>query len=195
VAINLDGAEERIDCYVKSVTGAIATLGRFGGIPPELRAALSPGLLGYLTFSYDGDTVALRGVATADCAPEPDFGFVGLDGIKMPERRSDARVAFATVARVCTIDDDGIEILQPVETVTLDLSLGGALVERRQRMGIGPLVRVELYFGADPMPVSCLGKVARLTITHMGVKFTEMQEADRVRLASVIREHERKSAA
>src|SRR5438477_528652 len=96
VAINLDGAEDRIDCYVKSVTGAVATLSSFGGLPPELRRALSPGLLGYMSFSYDGEPVALRGVATVDCATEPDFGFVGLDGIKMPERRSDVRVKFAT---------------------------------------------------------------------------------------------------
>jgi PilZ domain len=195
VAINLDGAEDRIDCYVKSVTGAVATLGRFGGLPLELRRALSPGLLGYLTFSFDGEPVALRGVATVDCAPEPDFAFVGLDGIKMPERRSDVRVNLATVARVCTIADDGHAIAEPIETVTLDLSLGGVLIERRQRMGIGPLVRVDLYFGADPTPVSCSGKVARLTITHMGVKFIEMQEADRVRLAGILSQHAKKTAA
>ena len=200
VAINLDGAQDQLDCYVKSVNGAVATLGRFGGLPPQLRAALSPGLLGYLSFSFDGERVALRGVATVDCATEPDFAFVGLDGIKMPERRNVhrlwiARVDHATRAAVCTIGDDGLGITEPLETVTVDLSLGGVLVERRQRMGIGPLIRIDLFFGVDPNPVRCTGKVARLTVTHMGIRFVEMQESDRIRLAAILRRQERKTTA
>jgi hypothetical protein len=195
VAIHLDGAQDQIDCYVKSVNGAVAVLGRFGGLPPQLRRALSPGLLGYLSFSLDGEPVALRGVTTVDCATEPDFAFVGLDGIKMPERRSDVRVDLATRATVCTVGDDGLGITEPRETVTVDLSLGGVLVERRQRMGIGPLVRIDLFFGVDPNPVRCTGKVARLTVTHMGVRFVEMQDSDRIRLAAILRRQERKTAA
>jgi hypothetical protein len=195
VAVHLDGAQDPIDCYVKSVNGAIATLARFGGLPQELRGALSPGLLGYLSFSYDGEPVAMRGVLTVDCATEPDFAFVGLDGIKMPERRSDARTALATRATVRTIGDDGLAIAEPRETVTVDLSLGGVLVERRQRMGIGPLVRVDLFFDPDPNAIRCIGKVARLTVTHMGVKFVEMHEVDRARLAEILRRQEQRTAA
>jgi hypothetical protein len=190
VSINLDGAAEPIDCYVKSVNGAIATLARPAGLPPELRLAMTPGLLGYLTFSDTGQAVALRGVATVDCAPYPDFAFVGLDGIKMPERRSDRRFPIATSARVCTIDDEGFPVAEPVATVTADFSLGGILVERRPRMGIGPIVQVEIDFDSLPMPVRCSAVVARLTSTHMGVRFTEMTEVDRVGLTSVLRELE-----
>jgi hypothetical protein len=195
VSINLDGANERIDCYVKSVNGAIATLGRPAGLPPSLRQAMTPGLLGYLTFSSNGQAVALRGVATVDCAAYPDFAFVGLDGIKMPERRSDVRFPLATSARLCTVDDEGFAIGQPIETVTADLSLGGVLIERRQRMGIGPVVQIEMDFDSLPMPLRCMAVVARLTVTHMGVRFTEMTEVDRVRLTSILDGLERRAAA
>lgn len=192
VTINLDSVDGQIDCFVRSVTGAVATLGRFGGLEPRLRLAMSPGLLGYLTFTYDGQAVALRGVATVDCAPPPDLAFVALDGIKLPERRSDVRIPLATTARVCTVDDYGNAAGEPVDTITSDLSLGGMLVERRQRMGIGPLVAATILFGPGQPAVQCEAKVARLTTTHMGLKFSEMSEADRVRLSGVLSEHERR---
>jgi hypothetical protein len=194
VAIHLDGVDGQIDAYVRSVAGAIATLGRIGGLPAVVRAQLSPGLLGYLTFSDNGEPVALRGVATVDCAVEPDFAFVGLDGMKLPERRSDVRVALMTRARVCSIDDEGLPIGEPVETFTADMSLGGVLVERRQKMGIGPLMQVELFFGPSPAPALCTAKVARLTITHMGLRFIEMQESARVRIADAIEEQQHRAA-
>lgn len=190
MTINLDRTDEQINCYVRSVSGAIATLARSHALSPQLREQLSPGLLGYLTFSQDGEPVAIRGVATVDCADPPDFAFVALDGITLPERRTEVRVALASAAALCTVDDYWTPIGEPVETMTADLSLGGVLIERRPRMGIGPLVCVDLRLCTGSAPIRCNGKVARLTGTHMGVRFNHMSESDRARLAQVLAEHQ-----
>jgi len=194
VTINLDGDEPRIECFVRSVAAPVATLGHFGRISPDLRRRLSPGLLGYLTFSHDGMPVALRGVATVDCVGEPDLGFVALDGVKLPERRMAPRVELATTAHVFTLEPDGASASKAIETVTADISLGGALLERRSRIGLAAKLRVELYFGVFPMPVRCEAEVVRQTITHVGVRFIEMPDADRVRLKGILEDQLRRRA-
>jgi len=194
VTITLDGSEDQIECFVRSVTAPVATLGQFGGIPSQLRRRLSPGVLGYMTFSHDGVPVALRGVATVDCVSEPDLGFVALDGVKLPERRTAPRVELATPARVFIVGPGGTTSQEAIETATADLSLGGVLLERRPGIGITARLRVELYFGLFPTPVRCEAEVVRQTNTHLGLRFTEMPEADRVRLAEILAYQQRRCA-
>jgi hypothetical protein len=191
VTINLDAAEDKIDCFVRSVAGPIATLGHLGEIPPHVRERLSPGLLGYLTFSHEGVLSALRGVATVDCATEPDLAFVALDGIKLPERRNAARVELAITAHVFRVFEDGMRSPNRVESVTADLSLGGTLIERRPGLVMGMQLQVELYFEAFPDPLCCDAVVTRQTSSKLGLRFTEMQETDRVRLAEILAHHRR----
>jgi hypothetical protein len=185
VTVNLDEGGGRIDCYVRSVDGPVATLGHLAGIVPLLRRRLSPGSLGYLTFSHNGTQIAVRGVATVDCVREPDLAFVGLDGNMLPERRTDQRVELVTTARVHVVDADGTAMPDPIETLTADLSLGGALIERRPGLVAGSRLHLDLCFGAFPA-VHCEAVLARHTSAYVAVKFIEMQEADRLRLAGVL---------
>jgi hypothetical protein len=74
---------------------------------------------------------------------------------------------------------------RPVETVTVDLSLGGALFEYRPGIGDGPW-QIELHLPGEAEPVRCLAVLVRRAGGHLGVAFGEVTDADLLRLDAVI---------
>jgi PilZ domain len=80
-----------------------------------------------------------------------------------------------------------------VETLTADLSLGGALLERRQALGDGREWLIEL-FPSGPSPIRCHAVLARETPTQLGVAFLDMSDSDRIRLAGILADHQRPEA-
>ena len=72
-----------------------------------------------------------------------------------------------------------------IETVTIDLSLGGALLENRPGIGDGPW-QMELSLPGEADPVRCLAVRVRLAGGHVGVAFGEVGDADLLRLDAAI---------
>ncbi len=192
VTITLDGSDRRFDCYVRFVEGPLAVLGQLGGVVPELSEQLSPGALGYLTSSEGGTPVALRGVATT--APEGSGGlaFVMIDAYTVPERRGAPRIPLATRVRARPIGAAGGAHDAQIETHTVDLSLGGALIEGREGLEVGAQLALELHFEGFPAPVQCEGQVVRRARTQLGIRYTKIGERDRARLAVILVDHQRK---
>jgi PilZ domain len=194
VTINLDDAPTQIDCYVRSVDGAVAGLGHLGELDADARDLMTPGALGYMTFAYRGVPVAVRGVATVDCGDGFDLAFLGIDRAELSERRRDIRVELVTKASVCLLNSDGSPQSVPIETTTADISMGGVLIELLTHFELGSRIRVDLHFGVFPTPIRCYATLVRQTMTRAGLQFTEMQESDRVRLAGVIAEQQRRTS-
>ena len=115
---------------------------------------LTPGALGFVAFEHERMPVALRGVVRA--IPEGSaIEFVVIDGIQLPERRAAERTAFVTRVRATQLGGDSSEPAVAVDTATADLSLGGALLERRVGFGHGPEWQIELSLTDELTPISC----------------------------------------
>jgi hypothetical protein len=185
VHIHLDSEEQAVSCRVATVQGGVATLTRIGELPQELRDKLTPGALGYLLFDHRGAMTALKGIAAISPGEPADLAFVVIDGVQLPERRTAERVELSALARVSAPggDDGGAA----VETTAANVSVGGVLLERHAGLGEGPRYRLELIVGDDDAPIRCDATVARQTPTHIALKFTDIQDADRIRLAGMIR--------
>lgn len=183
VDIHLDSEEHAVGCRVASVQGGVATLTSIGELPSELLDKLTPGALGYLLFVHRGAMTALKGIATISPAEPSDLAFVVIDGVQLPERRTAERVQLSARARVSAPDGNAAAI----ETTAANVSAGGVLLERHAGLCEGPRYRLELTVGDDATPILCDATVARKTPTHIALKFTDIQDADRIRLAGMIR--------
>ena len=184
VEIHLETDDPAITCRVGSVTGAVATLARenAGGEP------LPPAATGHLVFEYHGSLVALRGIA-ASLSDEPTIEFVVIDNVVLPERRAAERIPLIATVRLSPTESPGDETAF-INSVTADISITGALVERRP--GLGPeRLAMELRFNHDPAPISCHAQPVRETASHVGMKFVDMPEPDRARLAGIIFRYQR----
>jgi methyl-accepting chemotaxis protein len=107
--------------------------------------------------------------------------------VEISERRANTRVALSAPVRALLLAADGSP--RPVETATIDLSLGGALLERRPGIGEGPW-QIELFLPGEPDPVRCLAVLVRLAGGHLGVAFGEVGDADLLRLDGAIARHQ-----
>jgi hypothetical protein len=194
VTIELDaefeGELETLVCRVGSVHGPVATLAPSSEIAGRVKERLTPGSLGFMVFRHNGAPVGLRGVVREAPTDEQTVEFVVIDGIQVTERRNAERVAMITPVRA--ISDGGDEV---VHTVTANLSLGGALLTRRPGLGDGPQWRLGVSIPGDPSPIRCEATMARMTPTHIGVRFAGMSEADSIRLAGALADHQRRRAA
>ncbi len=182
--------DARFDCYVRSIDGAIATLGQVGGIAEELRERLSPGAAGYVMSKDAGTPVALRGVATVVPEGVDVFAFVVLDGVGVTERRAAPRTPLGATALIAGAGGDPSEVA--ITTVTVDISQSGALLERRTGLTMGARFPLVLVFDGFPAPVQCEAEVVRDTLTHVGVRFTKIDERDRARLAVILADSRRR---
>jgi PilZ domain len=181
VEIHLETEDPAITCRVASVTGAVATLLR----QDDAGETLPPAAPGHLVFEHQGSLVALRGIAASLSEDEPKIEFVVVDNVVLPERRAAERISLAAAARLCLPGQEDAAI----ETTTADVSITGALIERRPGLGTQELA-LELRFGPDSA-VSCTAQPVRETPTHIGVKFVDMPPEDRARLAGIIFRHQR----
>jgi PilZ domain len=188
VEIHLDGEDEIVlGCRVLGVEGSVATLQGIDAEPGTLLGSSVPAVHGYMMFDHAGGKVALKGIATTSTSEGPELLFVVVDGVQLPERRSAARVRVNAVARM--FPPDSPQEAWYFETRLADLSVSGMLVERHPSLAAATGYRVELYFGAAQTPIRCGGEVARTTPTHVGLKFVDLEEADRALLDAIVRAH------
>jgi hypothetical protein len=188
VEIHLDVEDEVVlDCRVLGVEGSVATLEGIGAEPGALLGSSVPAVHGYLMFDYAGGKVALKGIATTSTSEGPELLFVVVDGVQLPERRSAARVHVNAVARLFAPNSP--QASGYFETRLADLSVSGMRVDRHPNLGAATRYRVELYFGGAQTPIRCGADVARTTPTHVGLKFVDLQDADRALLDAIVRAH------
>lgn len=185
VEIHLETDDPAITCRVASVTGAVATLTR----DDPRSTSLPPAATGHLVFEHQGTLVALQGIAASLSPDEPKIEFVVIDNVVLPERRAAERIPVAASVRLWAPGQEG-DASAAVETVTADVSITGALIERRPGVGMQD-VAMELRFGPEGAIVTCHGHPVRETPSHLGVKFVDMPPADRARLAGIIFRHQR----
>jgi hypothetical protein len=188
VEIHLDGEDEAIlGCRVLGVEGSVATLASDDAGPGTLLGSSVPAVPGYLLFDHSGGRVALKGIATASTSAGPELLFVVIDGVQLPERRSAARAEVKAVARMSP--RDSADESEHFETRLADLSVTGMRVEGHPSLDATRLFRLELYIGGAQTPIRCGAEVARRTPSHVGLKFTDLQEADRTLLDAIVRAH------
>jgi hypothetical protein len=106
--------------------------------------------------------------------------------VEISERRANTRVALRAPVRALLLAADGSA--RPVETTTIDLSLGGALLEHRPAIGEGPW-QIELDLPGEADPVRCLAVLVRRAGGNLGVAFGEVSDADLLRLDATIARH------
>jgi PilZ domain len=193
VTLDLDGSEQVLDCQVRSVAGPVALLGCVRALPPKIRPKLNPGSPCMMVFTHQGTLVGLKGIATTASDDLTELAFVVSDRVQVEERRTAERVALVTRAAVSEVSSDGTPGTS-TETFTADLSLGGALIGRRPGLGPGPRFRLELFFAGDHAPLCCAAQLARQTPTHLGLKFTDIDPRDQVRLGRILAERQLRSA-
>jgi hypothetical protein len=92
-------------------------------------------------------------------------------------------VALETSVRAVLVGDDGRAA--PVETVTIDLSMGGALLKSHPALGGGPW-QLQLFLPGGAEPVCCAATLARETSAGVGVAFVDVRDADLLRLDQAI---------
>ncbi len=185
-----DGRE--LDCRVRSVAGALARLVPLGPIPPEIGDTLTAGSFAYMIFTHRGSPVGLRGVVKA-CHEEEGFtlDFVVIDGIQESERRKRPRVPLIAAVKASALAVDGVAAETVVETVTLDLSVGGACLAGRPGLRDALCWRLELVLPGDSAPLRCDARLVKPGRTRVGVTFTSMEPADRARLGDAIADWQR----
>ncbi|MGO9751872.1 MAG: PilZ domain-containing protein [Solirubrobacteraceae bacterium] len=190
IEVELDADAWCIDCTVGNVTTPVATLAPIHEISPQTRESLRSGALGFMMFEWRGSTIALRGGARAIYGGAA-LEFVVLDGIHEKERRAAPRARLQTPVRARHVISGRASAFS-VETVTVNLSLSGALLIRRPGLGPGPR-EIELLLPDHGAPVRCGAALARQTRDQIAVVFSEIREADLVRLAGTIADNEQLS--
>lgn len=157
---------------------------RVDELGPELLGRFTPGALGFLLFEHRGSPTALKGIAAVSGTDEADIAFVVIDGVQLPERRAAVRVQLRALARIWA---PGGENGEGIEAAAANVSAGGVLIERPVGLGDGRRFVLELALEGDAEPIRCDAVIVRQTRTHVAMKFTDIQDADRVRLAGMIR--------
>jgi PilZ domain len=204
VEIHIDSDDHVVACPVAAVHGSVATLRRITDLPAEVLDKFTPGALGYLLFEHHGAKTALKGIATAGQDEQASLAFVVIDGVQLPERRAAERVRLGALARISADGDSGEgdggegdggegnsgegDSGERVEATAANVSIGGVLIERPAGLGDGPDFRLELSLDQDPEPIRCRATVVRATPTHVALRFVDIADTDRIRLAGLIQE-------
>jgi|SRR5580704_10044840 hypothetical protein len=199
VEIHIDNDDHVVACRVAAVHGSVATLRRITDLPAEVLDKFTPGALGYLLFEHHGAKTALKGIATTGQDEQASLAFVVIDGVQLPERRAAERVRLGALARISADGDSGEsdggegnsgegDSGERVEATAANVSIGGVLIERPAGLGDGPDFRLELSLDQDPEPIRCRATVVRATPTHVALRFVDIADTDRIRLAGLIQE-------
>ena len=194
VGVSLDHEDDVIEARVSSVLGPVATLEQLGQPIPRVSKMLTPGALGFMTFDHEGMPVALRGVVRA-IPGGSGVEFVVIDGIQLRERRTAARTAFVARVRATQLGGDSAVPAVAVDTATADLSLGGALLNRRVGFGHGPEWQIELLLTdastADLLPrcVRARDTYSRRRVVHRHARLRSHQARGSAGRSSTRRAH------
>jgi hypothetical protein len=113
--------------------------------------------------------------------PPPVLIFQVTDGVEVQNRRQFARIPLIVAVQASSPDGSSLGV-----SVTSDLSLGGVKLARRPALGEGPSWRLQLTLPGDPNPIDCEADLVRSTATHLSLRFSQMAESDRARLAAAI---------
>jgi PilZ domain len=187
VEIHIDGDDQAgVACRVAAVQGSVATLTRITELPDEVGDMFTPGMLGYLLFEHHGAMTALKGIATSSPTDRTELAFVVIDGVQPPERRAAERVDLSVLARVWAAGAG--DSAEGVDAAAVNVSAGGVLIERPTGLGDGQNFRLELVLEHDAQPIRCNAMIVRETLTHVALKFRDIADADRIRLAGMIRQ-------
>ncbi len=106
--------------------------------------------------------------------------------VQIAERRTNSRVDLQASVRAVLVAAGGKAT--PVETTTVNLSTGGALLREVPGLGEGPW-GLELHLPGDPVPVCCGAALARRTPDGLGIAFADVRDADLLRLDRVVADH------
>ena len=185
VDIHLDTDDHAVGCRVAAVEGSVATLKLVTEVPAEVLEKFTPGALGYLLFQHRGAMTALKGIATASPTEPTELAFVVIDGVQLPERRAAERYQVGALARVSLSTSAGDT--EGIEATAANVSAGGVLIERPAGLADGPGYRLELTLEEGAAPIRCAATVVRATPTHIALKFTDIADVERIRLAGMIR--------
>jgi methyl-accepting chemotaxis protein len=131
------------------------------------------------------ETVASQRTATVES--EDTLTAAGDRLVQIAERRANSRVDLRAPVRATPLAAGAPA--RAIETMTIDLSLGGALLENRPGIGDGPW-QMELSLPGEADPVRCLAVRVRLAGGHVGVAFGEVGDADLLRLDAAIARHQ-----
>ena len=170
---------------VQWIEGSTARLVPVGHLAAELVSRLRPGALAHLSFERDSLPIEMRGIAFSQ-----RFGrgieFVHTEGFRLTDRRRADRLPVAAHVRASLMADDGRVVGTTSETAIKNLSLDGVLVARQPTLGNGPRWTIELTLPTASAPVQCEAVLARETSSHLGLRFVNLDDADRLRLATAL---------
>jgi hypothetical protein len=99
-----------------------------------------------------------------------------LKGIATTGQDEQASLAFVVI--------DGVQL--PERRAAERVRLGA--LARISADGDGPDFRLELSLDQDPEPIRCRATVVRATPTHVALRFVDIADTDRIRLAGLIQE-------
>jgi hypothetical protein len=187
VTMDLDGEEDVVDAVTAS-GGEAQVLAHVRHASPRAVARLVAGSLGYLLFSHKGALIGLRGNARISAATRPLMEFVVVDGVGRPERRAADRVAVGTRVTIASLGSGAAG--EPLSTFTVNVSSTGMLLKRPPGALQSGGVALELFFGADPLPVPARGQIVRTTDDLLAVHFEDIDDAQRIRLMQLLAGHQ-----
>jgi methyl-accepting chemotaxis protein len=111
--------------------------------------------------------------------------------VDIAERRTAPRLESELAVRAVLIGANAKPI--PVETVTADLSISGALLKRCSGLERGPW-QMQLFLPGEPEPVCCEAALKRETPSHYGVAFERLGGRDFERLEAFVGRQQSKQA-
>ncbi|HET9074750.1 MAG TPA: PilZ domain-containing protein [Solirubrobacteraceae bacterium] len=172
-----------IPCRLESVHGPLSTFAPEAGLDLSLRLRLELGAQCFLLYDDGAGRVAVRGVALGSEATEL-IEFIPVDGVGAADRRSVPRVPIIAGVSLSRIPPGGRE--RPLDTVTANLSAGGALLVRPRDLEPAPRWQLRLRLPDAEAPIVCEAALTRVTASHLGVHFSTIAETDQVRIVRLL---------
>ena len=161
---------ESIACRVIGFSGPEVVL----ALETEPEEEIQRGESAYLLLETDGKLQALRGSVTAPSQEEVVLRLT--DDIRLGQRRVFSRAPIPLPVQVQPNGASGWS------SITRDVSAGGVCVAREGEPGVGI---VELTINVGGHEVSAAGRVVRVTASDLGVQFEQIEDQDRLLLASL----------
>lgn len=178
-------ADRGVPCVVVAVSRAHVALYPVA----ELKVDRVPASIGqvYLSYHQGRNLVALRGVAQA--VGRDDIRFCPIDVVQLCKRRSSR---LATRASVDLMPLNASGSFRTVSTESVDVSATGLLCVRRGAFDVGDLVKFEMTFDDDDVPVDDrtpvrgVARVLRNNHQFAALDFKDVDASERRRLTEHI---------
>ena len=175
--------ETSLPCRLESAHGPLSTLSPQAELELGLRLRVRLGAQCFLVYEDAGGRVAVRGVALG--AEDSELiEFIPVDGAAAADRRSIPRVPIITPVAMSRMPAE--EHSRSVDTVTANLSAGGALLVRPSGLEPAPRWRIRLSLPDGAPAIVCEAALTRAMGGHLGVSFTTIAEADQVRIVRLL---------